>query len=269
MPILPLSRILYDDETWMIYTQPICQVLEGVSLRLCYVLVKFIKQMIRSNLRISDIYYKNFGIHEGKIVLFDYHDVDTFETSPSNFLITNMYSIFTLLGQKMQWKVRSVNLCHWEQVQTDEFGKKTLPPKFYEFLMALHQGQTTEILSTSRRLLLTLNELYKGELSYYKTLNLGDDGISLGLDLSREIYGIIFEFIKTHGITTVFNWHASTSGLGLKLAQDFPHLKFFLGCYQEELTELTQILTDSLIKNVSILRRNPGELIFQDPSRSF
>ena len=98
MPILPPLDVLYEDETWMVYTQPMCRMIDDISLKFCYHVLKFVRQMVENNVRVSDIYYRNFGIYQNKILLFDYHDIETFESS-SNFLITNIYSLFTLLGQ--------------------------------------------------------------------------------------------------------------------------------------------------------------------------
>ena len=246
MPILPLIDILYENETWLVYTQPICRLIDSINAKICHIIIKFIAQMIESNLRISDIYYRNFGIYLNKVVMFDYHDVDTFESS-SNFLSTNLYSLFTSLGHHLDWKnVRDEKVYHWDEIVSDRFGANRFPEPFVNVLVALHAKQFPPITSALDVAASYLQRRIKTQFETYRQLSLNEDGF-VCINYPFHIYGIIFELIRKQRITTVLDAHSCEPGIGLKLAQDFPNIVITLGCAnQQETLDTRSIIGNSL-----------------------
>jgi len=111
-----------------------------MNMRVCYLMILFLRRMLEYNIRISDIYYKNFGSYRNKLVLFDYHEVDSFTGTPSNFLITNLYTNFTQLGHELHWSVKEASLFHWNDVVSDSFGQKSFPVQFYQLLAGINNN---------------------------------------------------------------------------------------------------------------------------------
>lgn len=255
MPILPLIDVLYEDDIWMVYTQPMCRIIDNVNTRFCYIIVKFIRQMIENNIRISDIYYRNFGVYQNKILMFDYHNIDTFE-SPSNFLITNLYSLFKLLGQTLGWNIHDTNIVHWDDIIANNFGQKCFPRIVVDLLRSLHGKDTETIVDCIDKTLIFLRKYIKQTSDLYQNLVSECDGV-IRLVYPCRVYEFIFAFIQSNNITNILDAHSVDTGIGLKLAQDFPNLSVTLGCStNEEVLETRTVINDCLTYNTSIIYAN-------------
>ena len=255
MPILPMDEVIYENSLWMIYTQPICCMIEEITSKFCYSIIKFVKQMIETNIRISDIYYRNFGIYKNKIVMFDYHDIDTFDSSP-NFLITNMYSLFTLFGKQKGWNVIDKTPIHWDDIVNDNFGNTRFPPKICEFLLSIHSRDHDVMLSTIDNTLQYFRKYIKQTFQCYPILNMNEDGL-ISLAYPSEIYDKIFGIIREHKIKTIFDIQSRIKGVGFKLAQDFPDITVTILCTDhKELEDTISIANNGVIHNTSIIYSN-------------
>jgi hypothetical protein len=254
MPILPPNGILHEDDVWIVYTQPLCRVIEDVNTRFCYTIVKLVKLMVETDIRMSDIYYRNFGIYRNKIVMYDYHEVDDFQTS-SNFLITNLYALFTMLGKHYGWSVFDTKISHWDIVINDNFGQKRFPEQLVDLLCALHGRDRETILKCSDQSLEYLKVLFTQQFHLYQNIMINDEMITI--TYPQKIYDYIFEFVHTNKLTNILDVHSCDRGLGLKLAQDFPNISITLGCSdQKEIIETREIINNYIIFNTEIVYLN-------------
>uniref|UniRef100_A0A6C0BLT5 Uncharacterized protein n=1 Tax=viral metagenome TaxID=1070528 RepID=A0A6C0BLT5_9ZZZZ len=250
-PILPAQSVLYENNTWMVYTQPMCRVMERVTLKFCLRVLLFLQQMIETDLRFSDIYYKNFGTYQNKFVLFDYHEMEHFDTA-SNFLITNLYSLFKLLGYRMGWNRHQTDgsvVSHWDEIVSNNFGRSMLPMELAELLYSLHQRNIGEIkthLQIAQDYL--KNNLCRDVCSYRRCLKINQQDL-IELNYPNKLYQMLFQLIDQREveIKTVYDWHAAESGAGLKLAQDFPNIVVTLGCHTPEEVIGTQEVMDRCV----------------------
>jgi len=250
MPILPLIDVLYEDDVWMVYTQPMCRMITDISLKFCYHVLKFVKQMIDNNIRISDIYYKNFGIYQNKILLFDYHDIEHFDSS-SNFLITNIYSLFTLLGHKLGWNVQNATISHWNDIVADNFGTNRFPVQFVELLIALHNRDKEKILFHLNETFEFINIRLKQKYPTYDTLKIEEDIIVIDYPIKQ--YHLIFDLIQKMNLNNVLDTQSNITGVGLKLAQDFPNILVTLECHTvDECNDTRNIISNCLIYNACV-----------------
>lgn len=250
MPILPLIEVLYEDDVWMVYTQPMCRMIDDISLKFCYHVLKFVQQMVENNIRISDIYYRNFGIYQNKIVLFDYHDIENFDSS-SNFLITNIYSLFTLLGQKLGWNVQETVISHWNEIMADCFGANRFPEQFVGLLSAFHNKDKERVLYYLNETMSYLDTHIKQKFTTYDMLRIDNEMIII--DYPTKPYHIIFDLIQHTNLNSVLDIQSTVTGIGLKLAQDFPNILVTLGCdTSDENTDTRSIISNCLIYNASV-----------------
>jgi len=145
-PILLPNDIIYDDDIWLIYTQDKCDSVlsyNDVNIYFCYHILVFLKSMLINDKRISDIYFKNWGIVKGKILLFDYNEVDTFSKSHNScFLISNLYSIFCKFSKNcnLNWKILNFSNDHINtaDIIKDNFGKGRFDVNFSLLLNMLY-----------------------------------------------------------------------------------------------------------------------------------
>lgn len=259
MPILPPIEILYEDEIWMIYTQHTCRMIDNVNTRFCYNIIKFVRQMVASDIRISDIYYRNFGIYQNKILLFDYHDIDNFDSS-SNFLITNLYSLFKLLGHKLGWNVQDTTINHWDEVVANNFGQSCFPETIVTLLYSLHNRDHNQIIDCLDRTMLYIKSYIKHDFTTYHSLTIDNEDI-ICINYPSKTYEFLFDLVHNKHLISVLDICSCSNGIGLKLAQDFPNISVTLGCStNEEINDTKSIINNCVTYNTSIIHSNPSDI---------
>ena len=76
---LPVNEVLYEDDNIFIYTQDNCRILKElkreINQEMVLTIFKAIHAMLNRNLFSGAISLRNFGLHNGNVVLFDYHDL--------------------------------------------------------------------------------------------------------------------------------------------------------------------------------------------------
>ena len=106
--------------------------------------------MIENNIKLADIYYKNFGYdNNNNIKYFDFHNIEDFTTSSNNFIITNLFCIFhyyfiplipiiPIIGNENE-KEKEKIFKSSEIISDDlNFGKSIFPKPFYELLISIY-----------------------------------------------------------------------------------------------------------------------------------
>ena len=253
MPILSPLDILYENDKWMIYTQPMCRMINDVTVKFCIVLMNFLKQMILYNIKIADIYYRNFGIYQNKIVLFDYHDIENFDTSSCNFMITNLYSMFNQLGKRLGWDItfKTTRINHWDDVVTDDFGRGKFPTQFSDLLINLHEKKD-QINQSIDQVIDYLHISAKQDYISYNFVTISQNG-TICTDYPYKTYDQIFNLIKENHPINVLDASPCPYGLGLKIAQDFPNIQVTLKCSGEtERNDTCQIVETCGICNIVV-----------------
>jgi len=261
-PILSMKEVLYEDETWIVYLQPCCHVinLNMISFKFCYKVIEFVALMIEHNIRFSDIYYHNFGIHQNKLLLFDYHEMENFDSS-SNFMMTNLYSMFTLLGQQLKWNVKQSRISHWDEIVSDNFGQNRFPAPVYACFEALYKRDKVAITPAIDTLLVYLRDHLKTDMKAYRFLMLDEHDDLIRLEYPSTTYEALFNFIKNNAINSLLDVPPHKVGLGLKLAQDFPNIAVTVGCKTvEETVDTRNIIQHCLTYNAHIINGAPLDL---------
>jgi hypothetical protein len=202
--------------------------------------------MMEHNVLISDIYYRNFGISKNKILMFDYHDIEKFDASP-NFLITNLYSVFTLLGQKIGWNVKNIKISHWNDILEDDFGKGRFPEQIVELLCSLHSRDKDKIGHHLNEVATYLREHTKRE---FHSLRIDDNDI-ITINYPPKTYNTIFNLVEKLIITTLLD---GSSCVGLKMAQDLPNLNILIACNTpDEVSDTKYIINNCMTYNASVV----------------
>lgn len=92
IPIAGPESLFYEDaaQGLFMYKQRRCKTLKYQPLAVMAILVEVMSIVIRHNLPLADLFYRNFGWLDGKVVLFDFHDASVcrswlFETVKRSF----------------------------------------------------------------------------------------------------------------------------------------------------------------------------------------
>jgi len=135
------------DEThnYIIYTQPYCVHIsdDNVNPLITKQILEMLSLMFDNNIKLADIYYKNFGIYKNQLCYYDYHNVEDFDIKKStcNFLISNLYSIFSRLSYCfLKWSNNISNNTKFTttNIIKDNHGKDKFPNDFYKLLINLY-----------------------------------------------------------------------------------------------------------------------------------
>ena len=262
MPILYPYEVLFENDSWLIYSQPLCRCIawSEISLKMTCQILNFVGQMIKTNVRISDIFYKNFGIYHNKMYLFDYHEVDNFHSS-SNFLITNLYSTFTFLGKNLNWPVLDIGLINLDFVIKDNFGKGRFPDPLSRCLQYMHGKNYSKAVEQIEIAKSYIKKKINRKYTKYQHMNIDENGT---LDLFSHTlikYEIAYNLIKEKVPSTVLDARCCLGGIGLKLAQDFPDLNIHLANPDtDELNKTKQLSTDCMIFNTTFIPDQLSEI---------
>ena len=160
--ILPInkSKLITVDNDLIIYIQPFCKVIDKktVTSTFIYTCLQLLECMIDSNVKIADVYYKNFGIYHNKCVIYDYHNIESFYTpnapnAPNapdaphscNFLVVNLYCNITIFANgwtfkkpHSEWNPKDITIATTQEVINDNFGDGRFPPSFSNLLKCLY-----------------------------------------------------------------------------------------------------------------------------------
>lgn len=251
--ILPPINILFENDIWLVYTQPMCQVVsrEMITYGMACQILNSVCRMIEVNLRISDIFFRNLGIYLNHLVIFDYHDVDTFETSPS-FMISNLYSFFTQLGKNVGWPVQDICIVDFKKVIDDNFGSSRFPDNIVNGLLSLHERNYQR---AKDLFILAKNQLYRTlpTRQVCEHLQITDEGIIVLDFYALARYETMVNCIEQHHLSTIIDWQPMVNGVSLLLAKTFPQLQVTLcPTSKEEHNVLQQIVSFCLLTNITI-----------------
>lgn len=255
-PILAPTAVLYEDNHWIVFEQPWCKPLSDVSIRFGYFIVQLLIKMLTHNKRISDVYFKNFGLMQNKLLMFDYNELDTFSESSSNFLITNLFTIFNLIGRQLNWPALSgTSTFHWSDVEKYQFGKHIFPDDITLLLISLNNRDINPAIKHAQ----VSAEFFHSQIlskCVLSSVNALNDQLIMTVSYTCEIYGNIFNHIKMYNIQSIYDLHPSSTGLGYKLAQDFPYIDVYIG-HNTDNYYLLSMMIDNLMLSNTLMVPNP------------
>jgi hypothetical protein len=256
VPILNPVKIIHETDYWLVYVQPMCKPITNndITSGMCCQILSLIEKMIKYNVRISDIFFKNFGIYKNNVVLFDFHDVDTFTTASPNFMITNLYSLFIQLGDKIGWNVSNILITNIHSVIFEQFGENMFPLAFSQLLHSLYNRNFAKAIICIRQAIEILEKDIKGQYIAYQQVDVNNNGM---IDLKSHTfnkYKLAMDIIQKNGYQSVLEARSCVGGIGLKIAKDVPHLAVDMcNVHQNELDQSQKIANHCLIFNINVI----------------
>jgi len=94
--ILPPLEVLYDDHLFFIYRQHLCIPVFNIQKDSIIEILEIVKCLIKHEIKVPNLYYKNFGVYQDDIYLFDYHDVGFLYSGDRDYIVhlAHLFSMY-------------------------------------------------------------------------------------------------------------------------------------------------------------------------------
>ena len=148
LPLLRVDNVLYmsgrdkvGTNHYMVYRQIKCQCIEDMNELILYELVLTYMTMIRSKVIFDDIYFRNYGFVDNKLLCFDYHQ--QYYEKPKEFDVLCMIKnvIYTYKGAFYDDFFKDVNREYEDYLRID-FDIPGIPQYVRTYLKILHSLQS-------------------------------------------------------------------------------------------------------------------------------
>ncbi len=258
--ILQPEECIFENEFWFAYLQPECKVLSKdlVNPFVVKSVLMTLKQMILHNKISPDLRIENHGIHQNKIVLFDYND--EFVETNNGLLIQNLWQLFTCLANNDPAKFNCFTNIEFDSAQPSSKFLQDLQTTQVKFAISLFDNlinnKQDEIIES---LCLMINWLEKRAavlLNDYQKILIDHNGKINLFTHTRSKMQIVQETLKlitdrTHPISFL-DAGCALGSIGNCIAQDNPNLQVTLNNITKvELDTAKFIAKETLLQNVS------------------
>jgi hypothetical protein len=234
-PLIYPTGIIYEDAKWLVYSQPKCQVMLQSDLTWCiiYDWFQMVLKMHQSGLRLADIYFKNFGFcvddkNVKRLGLFDFHEIEDYQTSRAYFMTHNLYSNLVAFGKQINWHQRDDYgpRCHLpeDSKQPDPYG---IPLVFQTALRSIlaKSDETPQHIASVLDYIRTQLTFKTTMLEYAKIGNTSNDSNTNILTMSgvdEEFIQKCFDYLTQNQKIRSIKQYGGWGEYAMKLAQLLP-----------------------------------------------
>lgn len=219
--ILSPIDIVYDDEHFLVYRQPKCNPLTEVNTKILVEILKNLKAMLLSMYRLTDIYFRNFGIYQNKIVIYDYHDYKDFFEKDYTYIV-HLVQTFNLYYNKNIYKKINLDI---EEIIQDDFCKNHFDfnPSLSDFFKNLYNWNFDKAIKHIDTMVEDFSDALVYDIYDYQKISIDRNGI-----ISLHIHTLDkFNLLKSilpylPEKFSVIDCGCSIGGIGGKIAQLYP-----------------------------------------------
>lgn len=239
IPILEPSSFLYEDENIYVYSQNYASPIKKITHKVAKSILDTLRKMIKHNTLINNMCIRNFRVYMNKLCLIDFHTPSNLFTDRS--YIAGIAEIMTTLNDENETSktdhtamVQPISKC---QYLLDSLSN-------YNFIRAECVLQT-EINKLERSM--------EKRMDIYQSLRITSNGDVILNPHMISKYDIVELCIKMLGHTyfTLIDAGCCIGGVGLKIAQTFPHSYVCLNNVTKiELDQAISLIHDTLTYNV-------------------
>lgn len=245
-------KLMYENSTSFVYSQPKCFTVSNdkINAKFCYDVLTIIYKMLSICIIYPDLYYKNFGYYNNKCYLFDYHDSNVYESNENINNTFYVFGIFSLLYLFFSGK----NVKDIEEIKSLNYGKDIFPQIFYLFVNDLSHRNFKSAEKNIQRCIEFFSKKIEKNYVQYQYVNINGLGkITLG-DHTLNKYCITERVLNyNNNYKTMLDAGCCIGGIGLKIAQEYPHLHVTLNnITKDEICVAEEIKDNLIISNVTI-----------------
>lgn len=266
--ILKPIRYIAENNSFIAYSQEQITPVATVTLSLIIFVLKNLKNMIINNMFCFDIYFNNIGIRNGKFCIFDIHEIEQQSRYKNNtsqilnyfiqlddisndfFFTETIEEIETKTYELLSNKKISVNACELIFALNDYF-------KYNEIVFSSND------IYVIKKIDIVIDELENKlkdtsrSLNHYQNINIIDGYINIqSHTLKKYTYAKEILDLNNH-ITSVIDYGCSIGGIGLRIAQDYPHVKVSMSNIDDfEVNTCSDFIQCSRLKNITVKKEN-------------
>jgi hypothetical protein len=137
IPICKILDIIYETSNIIIYCQELSTPIK-LNWKYFAGILEIVDKLIQSDYRIGDIYYKNFGICQNQIKLFDFHDDFCNKYNYVDIYIELLSNMISFLQYKRWYKSDIIKRGDRHYFYADQFGKGYLDDDYVALLESIY-----------------------------------------------------------------------------------------------------------------------------------
>lgn len=263
IPVLKPIRITHENDNFIIYEQEYCSEISSINIMYMRDILKILKLMLKSEYGVTDIYFKNFGIHNNQIKIFDYHEIGYYTESSDvfydNYFVVQLAMMFAEIKYGTNFK--KIDSLTPFLLENEKFGKGYLDDDVCFLLETLFTRNIKKSIMILDSVILRLSAgLTKSWINYQEIMI--DVNNDLHLFSHTEKKYSFFDIIKRHStqnnisIESVCDFGCSLGGIGTKIAHTNPQYKVTLNNITISELDVARELSKSLLITNTIFTPN-------------
>lgn len=216
--LLPIE-IIYESNDYFVYSQPYCDILTKITTRTLIKILEIIKQMFIKKIRISDLYFRNFGIYKNDIIMFDFHDFTDFG-SDDIYYITHLVHMFSLY--KYNQLIRRIDITI-DDIVKENFLNNFFPQSFVELLKECYYQNYDKAIIIIDNIIKDETKNLEKTYDNYQKIKIDEDGTINLFSHTKEKYDFFVyykDYLKPNSL--ICDMGCSIGGIGSKIAQFIP-----------------------------------------------
>lgn len=235
IPILKPIHLSYENDNFIVYEQEYCREIMNINMLYMRDILKILKLMLKSEYGVTDIYFKNFGIHNNQIKLFDYHEVGYYTESSDvfydNYFVVQLAMMFAKI--KYDTNFKKIDRISPFMLEKEKFGKGYLDDDVCFLLETLFTRNIKKSLIVIESVILRLSAgLTKSWINYQEIMIDVNNDLHLFSHTDKKYS--FFDIIKRDAIRSnvsiesICDFGCSLGGIGTKIAHMNPQYKVTL-----------------------------------------
>lgn len=256
--ILPILDILFEDDNFFVYTQHFCHTIININALVLSKILKIITKLIKRNIKITDLFYKNFGIYKNEVYLYDYHDYGFFY-SDDHYYLTHIAQLFNVYYNKEL--LYGITL-DFDILKEMKYGHNILPKRVVDFIESMYNHQLSEGIKLIIEINNEVDEQIEKTFDNYQHFDVNSDGELHLRSHTLEKYNAFNELVQSNpgdfeGDFTIIDYGCSLGGIGTKIAQQYPNSFVTLNnITKDELNVCVNNINASCLTNIKVNDQN-------------
>jgi hypothetical protein len=258
------SKIIYEDSTSFIYSQPKCYTLstDKINDKFCCDVLNIIYKLLSINIIYPDLYYKNFGYYNGKCYIFDFHDSNVYNDDNNTFYIVGIFSLLSIYftGKNINTIEEIKNVDYGKEIfkGTSEYETSGDKIIFYNLIIDLVNKDFKSAGNNIQKCIEYFSKNLEKCYTQYQYINIDKFGKISLCDHTLNKYLIADKVLNyNNDYKTVLDAGCCIGGIGLKIQQQFPNINVTLNNITlDEISVANEIKNNLILYNTVINKDN-------------
>jgi len=259
--IISPNKLLYEDQYFIVYSQDKCIPITNIDDYIMVKILEIIKNLLSKRIKLTDIFYKNFGFYKNDVYIYDYHDYGYFY-SDDLYYICHIAHIFNMYYNDTLFYNIDLNI---DILQQMNFGESLLPDNVVSLLKCLHDMKFDNAIELVEKFSCEIGNKLVKSYNNYQHLDIDRYGIINLRSHTLEKFNTVMPILnKFNDDFSIVDYGCSLGGIGAKIAQLFPSSTITLNnITSNEILICNEIITKLHLCNVSVSTINAIDVVEQ------